>query len=134
MQAGKAEFCRQRLGLCHDGRKGGGVKPHQIHFVDGQHRVADAHHGHDAAVAAGLHLQALARIHQQHGQAGGGGTGGHVAGVLRMARRVGHPKAALRRGKEPVGHVDGDALLALGLQAVKQQGQVGLRALGAKLV
>jgi hypothetical protein len=75
-------------------------------------------------VAARLVEDALARIDQDHGEARGGGAGGHVAGELRMARRVGDDEAALLRGEEAVGHVDGDALLALGLKAVQQQREV----------
>jgi hypothetical protein len=36
--------------------------------------------------------------------------------------------------EEPVGHVDGDALLALGGEAVDQEGEVELAALGADLL
>ena len=37
----------------------------------------------------------------------------------------------LRRLEVAIGHVDGDALLALGLQAVDQQGEIGHFARGA---
>ena len=43
-----------------------------------------------------------------------------------MAGRVADDELALFGGEVAVGHVDGDALLALGTQAVGQQGQVGL--------
>lgn len=60
------------------------------------------------------------------GGVGAGCGGDHVAGVLLMARRVANDELA-RFGREvAVGHVDGDALLALGRQTVGQQGQVGL--------
>jgi hypothetical protein len=52
------------------------------------------------------------------------GAGDHVAGVLLVARRVGDDELALVRGEVAVGHVDGDALLALGSQPVQQQGKV----------
>src|SRR6185437_132993 len=39
-------------------------------------------------------------------------------------RRVGHDKGAPRRREIPIGHVDGDALLAFGLQAIEQQGKI----------
>ena len=48
-----------------------------------------------------------------------------------MARRVGNDEFALGGGEIPVGYVDGDALLALGLQAVHQQCQVDVAAGGA---
>ena len=56
----------------------------------------------------------------------GGGAGDHVARVLNVAGRVGDDELAPRRGEVAVGDVDGDALLALGAQAVGQQRQVDL--------
>ena len=75
-------------------------------------------------VAARLHAHALLRVHQHHGGFGGRGAGGHVARVLLVARAVGDDELAGRRLEVAIRHVDGDALLALGLQAVDQQGQV----------
>jgi hypothetical protein len=40
--------------------------------------------------------------------------------------RVGHDESAPRRGKIAIGDVDGDALLALGLQAIEQQGEIDI--------
>ena len=48
-----------------------------------------------------------------------------------MARGVGDNELALVGGEIPVGNINGDALLALRLQAVHQQGQVQLLAGGA---
>ena len=45
-----------------------------------------------------------------------------------MARRVGNDELALLGGEETVGDIDGDALLALGLQAVNQEGEIDLLA------
>ena len=64
---------------------------------------------------------------------GGRGAGRHVAGVLLVARRVGDDELALRRGEEAVGDVDGDALLALGLEPVDQQREIDVVAVGAVL-
>ena len=75
---------------------------------------------------AGLLEHAVAGIDQHDGDVGGRRAGDHVAGVLRVARRVGDDEAALRRGEVAVGDVDRDALLALGAQAVGQQGEVAL--------
>ena len=50
-----------------------------------------------------------------------GRAGHHVAGVLLVAGRVGQDEAAARGFEIAVGDVDGDALLALGGQAVDQQ-------------
>src|SRR3546814_8560435 len=78
-------------------------------------------------MAAGLGQQALARIDQHDRQVGGRGTGGHVAGVLFVARAVGDDELALLGAEEAVRHIDGDALLAFGGQAVDQQREVDVR-------
>jgi hypothetical protein len=75
-------------------------------------------------VAAGLRQHALARVDQDDGEVGGRGGGDHVAGVLLVARRVGDDVLARAGGEVAVGDVDGDALLALGLQAVGEERQV----------
>ena len=66
----------------------------------------------------------LARVDEHDREVGGRGAGDHVAGVLNVAGRVGDDELAPRRGEVAVGDVDGDALLALGAQAVGQQRQV----------
>ena len=53
-----------------------------------------------------------------------GGAGGHVARVLLVAGRIGDDELAPRRGEVAVGHVDGDALLAFGAQAVGEQREI----------
>ena len=74
----------------------------------------------------------LGRVDQHHGGVGAGGGRDHVARVLLVARRVADDELAAGRGEVAVGHVDGDALFALGRQAVGEQRQVGLaRALHA---
>ncbi len=104
----------------------------RVHLVDGEHDVPDAEQRHDVAVAVRLRQQPFARIDQQHGEIGGRSAGRHVAGVLLMARRVGDDELALAGREEAVGDVDGDALLALGLQAVDQQRHVERFAGGAE--
>ena len=93
----------------------------QVDLVHRQHDVAYAHQAGDERVPLGLHQHALARVHQHDRELRIGGAGGHVAGILLVARRVGHDEAAARRAEEAVGDVDGDALLALRLQPVDQQ-------------
>ncbi len=65
-----------------------------------------------------------ARIDQHQRQVGGGGAGDHVARVLLVARRVGDDELAPGGLEVAVGDVDRDALLALGAQAVGEQGEV----------
>ena len=100
------------------------VEADQVDLVDRQHDVADAEQRGDDRMAPRLRQHALARIDQHDGEIGGRGAGRHVAGVLLVAGRVGDDERALRRGEEAVGDVDGDALLALGLEAVDQQREI----------
>ncbi len=99
-------------------------KSDEVHFVDGGDDVLHAEQMRDVGVAARLAQNALGRVHQHHGGFGGGSAGGHVARVLLVARRVGDDELAARRGKIAVGDVDGDALLALGAQAVGEQRKI----------
>jgi hypothetical protein len=75
-------------------------------------------------MATGLGQHALAGVDQDDGQVGGRGGGDHVAGVLLVARGVGDDVLAGAGAEIAVGDVDGDALFALGLQAVGQQREV----------
>ena len=88
--------------------------------------MRDAQQGRDEGVAVGLLEHAQAGVDEHDGEVRGGGAGDHVAGVLHVAGRVGDDELALGRGEVAVGHVDGDALLALGAEAVGQEGQVDL--------
>ena len=106
----------------------------EVELVDRHHDVADPEERHQEAVPAGLGEHALAGVDEDHRRVGGGRAGDHVAGVLLVARGVGHDELAVLGGEEPVGDVDGDALLALGREAVDEQGEVELAALGADLL
>ena len=86
--------------------------------------MAKAEEGCDEAVAVGLLEQAMARIDEDDGEVGRGGARNHVSGVLNVSRSVGDDELALGRGEIAVSHVDGDALLALGLQAVGEEAEV----------
>ena len=70
--------------------------------------------------------QPVAGVDQHDRQLCGRGAGDHVAGVLDVARGVGDDEFPLGRGEVAVRDVDGDALFALGAQAVGHQGQVGV--------
>ena len=96
----------------------------EIHLVHGQHDPADAEQRQQPAVPPRLGQQALARIDQHDGQVRGRGGGDHVARVLLVARGVGQDEAALADVEEAIGDVDGDALLALGGQAVHEKGHI----------
>ena len=103
-------------------------KVDEVDLVDRDHDVADAEQRADQRVPPGLHQHALARIDQNDGKIGAGGAGRHVARVLLVARRVGDDEGALGGRKEAIGDVDGDALLALGLQPVDQKREVEILA------
>ena len=62
-----------------------------------------------------LGQNAFARINQDHRNIGGRGAGGHVAGILFVARRVGNDEFALVGREEAIGDINGDALFAFGL-------------------
>ena len=99
---------------------------HQVHLVHADHDVLDSQQRGDETVAVGLFYETMPGIDQDDGQVRRGRPGHHVAGVLDVARGVGDDELALGRGEVAVGHVDGDALLALGPQPVSQQAQVRL--------
>ena len=105
------------------------VEIDQIHLVDGKRDLGDAEQRQDAGVAPGLGQNAAAGIDQQHGEIAIRRAGRHVARVLHVAGRVGDDELAPRRGEVAIGDVDGDLLLAFGLQAVDQQRQVERRRL-----
>ena len=97
----------------------------QVHLVDREHDAADAHQRHDGAVPESLRQQALGRVDQDDREVGRRGPRRHVARVLFVARRVGNDEAPPRRREIAVADVDGDALLALRLQAVDQPCEIG---------
>lgn len=82
--------------------------------------MADAQLVDEIGVAPRLSQHTFARVDQDHGQIGGRSAGDHVAGVLLVAGRVRDDELALLGCEEAVGHVDGDALLALGGETVDQ--------------
>ncbi|MNT18084.1 hypothetical protein D3C72_1532660 [compost metagenome] len=92
--------------------------------------MANAQQRSDKTVSAGLIQHPFTRVNQQNCQIAGGSAGRHIAGVLLMPRGIGDNKFALFSREIAIGHVNGDALLALGLQAVDQQCQIELFALG----
>ena len=74
------------------------------------------------AVAAGLVAHAFQRVDDQHRAVGLRGAGDHVAQEFRVAGRVDQHDVARSGAEADLRGVDGDALVALGLQRVEQEG------------
>ena len=121
---GQLQACRERVELLDDRVEHRLVVVDQVHLVHAHDHVRDPQQSTDERVALGLGDDALASVDQHDRQVGGGGTGDHVARVLLVPGGVGDDEPALRGGEVAVGDVDRDALLALGAQAVGQQGEV----------
>src|SRR5690606_4967162 len=102
------------------------VEADQVDLVDRDDDVRHPQQRGDGQVPAGLLEGPLAGVDQQHDDVGGARPGDRVARVLHVPGAVGQDEGAARGGEVPVRDVDGDALLALGTQAVGQQRQVGL--------
>jgi len=98
----------------------------EVHLVDRDHHPADAQQAGDVAVALGLGQHTVAGIDQDDREVAGRGAGRHVARVLGVPGGVGDDELPPGRGEVAVRHVDGDALLPLGPQAVHQQRQIDL--------
>ena len=100
----------------------------EVHLVHGQDDVLDAEQRADVAVAPCLREDALAGVEENHRRVRGGSARRHVARVLLVPGRVGDDEGAALGAEEAVGDVDGDALLALGLEPVDQEGEIEVAA------
>jgi hypothetical protein len=74
-----------------------------------------------ARVAIGLAGEPIPGMYQDQRDLGVGGAGRHVTGALFVPWRIHDEEGTAWRGKIPIGDVDGDALLALGLKPVEEQ-------------
>ena len=63
------------------------------------------------AVTAGLGEHAFTSVDHHHGEITGRRPGGHVAGVLLMARAIRDDELAFIGTEVPVRHINGNALL-----------------------
>ena len=86
----------------------------QVDLVDRHDQVRHAQQRGDREVTPGLLHDPVHHVHEHDQRVRGGGTGDRVAGVLHVAGAVGQDEAAGGGGEVAVGHVDRDALLALG--------------------
>ena len=105
----------------------GVVEADRVELVHRDDHMVHAHQRADGQVPVGLAGHPTGGVHKQQRDVGRRGRDGHVAGVLLMAWGIGdHHAPAVGQRHVPVGHVDGDALLALGLEPVGEQGEVDL--------
>ena len=123
---GDAEPVGQRLHLVGDALVGGAVPTDEVHLVGADDQLVDAEQRGDADVAPRLLAQPRGRVDEDECEVGRRRAGRHVAGVLDVPRAVGDDELPVRRRRVAVGDVDRDALLALGPQAVGDEGQVDL--------
>ena len=86
--------------------------------------MADTQQRHEIAVAAGLGDHPVAGIDEDNCKIRRRATRDHVACILFVSRRIGDDELAPVGRKITVGHIDGDALFAFGLQTVAQQGVI----------
>ena len=131
---GSSELLQRRV----DMGKGQGRVLHGVELVDGKHQRIHAQQMGQQAVAAGLGQQLqigilpvqLGGVDQHHGGVGARCRRDHIACVLLVTGSVADDELARLGGEVAVGHIDRDALFALGGQAVGQQGQIRLAGLG----
>ncbi len=101
----------------------------QVHLVDGHDHMLQFQQLDDGRMPLGLGQQLGLAVDGRHardvdqddGSVRGRSARHHVARVLLVARRISDDELAARGREIAVRHVDRDALLALGLQAVGQQ-------------
>lgn len=76
-------------------------------------------------MSSGLLHHAVTRIDQNQRDVGGARARRHVARVLHVSRTVGEDVATSFRGEVAIRHIDRDALLPLGAQAVREKREIG---------
>ena len=100
------------------------IELHQVHLVDGQHERRDAQQPRNPRVPHGLRAHAVTRVDEQDREVGRRSARRHVPRVLFVAGRIGQDEFAARGREIAVRHVDRDALLALGAEAVGEQREI----------
>ena len=92
-----------------------------VHLVDDDGDLFDAEQMQQIAVPPGLVAHAFQRVDDQHRAVGLRGAGDHVAQEFGVAGRVDQHDVARAGAEADLRGVDGDALVALGLQRVEQE-------------
>src|SRR5258707_280699 len=91
-------------------------------FVDQNGNLTEAKDMQNKRMAAGLLTPTLCSIDHQKGRLGLGDTGDGVLQELLMAWRIDDDVAALAGTEEDLRRIDGDALVAFGLEGIQQEG------------
>ena len=97
------------------------IEAHAIHLVDRDRDLTHAQQVQEIAVPARLVAHAFGRVDDQQGGIGLRGAGDHVAQELGVSGRVDQHDVARGRAQPDLAGIDGDALVALGLQGVEQK-------------
>ena len=72
----------------------------------------------------------LSSVYHDYCQVSSRGPGRHIARILFMPGRISHNEFPLGSGKEPIGHINRDALFTFRLQPINKQGVVYFPMLG----
>ena len=94
----------------------------EVHLVDGDDGLLDAEKREQKGVAVRLLAHALAGVDQEKGRLARPRPRHHVLEELALARRVDEEIFAPAELQADVAHVDGDTLVALGLESVGHEG------------
>ncbi len=92
-----------------------------VHFVDDDGDLFDAEQMQEIAVTPRLVAHAFERIDDQHRAIGLRGAGNHIAQEFGVAGRIDQHHVARTGAETDLRGVDGDALVAFGLQCVEQE-------------
>ena len=116
-----AEALQMRRDLVADFLEALGGEIDAVHLVDDDRDLLHAEQMQQIAVTAGLVAHAFERVDDQHRAVGLRGAGDHVAQEFGVAGRVDQHDVARIGAEADLRGVDGDALVALGLQRVEQE-------------
>ena len=92
-----------------------------VHLVDDDHDLPDAEQMQQVAVPPRLVAHAFGRVDHQDGGVGLRRAGDHVAQEFGVARRIDQHEIPRARAELDLAGVDGDVLVALGLQRIEHE-------------
>ena len=100
------------------------IVAHQIHLVHRDREVRNPEERSDVGMPARLSQHSVARVDQYDRQFGGRRSGRHVARILLVTGRVGDDELPPSRRKIAISDINGNALLPLGAQTIRQQREI----------